>query len=86
MAASLTPRSSLQILFDRGHCEFDGKDISLDNHPTRISIPVLYQPTGGGLGTDGDSASSLTAHTNLTTYLLSVALAANASDCGHADL
>lgn len=86
MAVSLTPRSSFQILYDKGHCEFDGKDISFENHPTRISIPVLYPGAGGGLDPDGESASSLKAHTNLTTNLLSIPLADPASDCGHADL
>ena len=46
----------------------------------------LYLGAGGGSGSTGDYTISLTASSDLTTYLVSVPDTGPASDYGHADL
>jgi len=46
----------------------------------------LYLGAGGGSGSTGDYTISLTASSDLTTYLVSVPCTDPASDYGHADL
>ena len=86
MAVSLPPCIPLQISDGLFECGCDEEDVSFDDHLAEISVPILYLGAGGGSGTTGDYTSSLTASTDLTTYLVSISGTDPASDYGHVDL
>lgn len=64
------------------------KDVSIDDHLSKITVPILYIGAGGGFGAEaGEWTTSQTASDDITIYEVSLQPEAKrAIDFGHADL
>ena len=67
--------------FNAVNCSF--YDVTFDDYLNLISVPIFYIGAGGGTGMAGYHTSTLTASTDTTNHLVS--LAAPAIDFGHID-
>ncbi len=87
---SLAPYQPYQTTFDAASCVCNETDVSMDDYLNQIAVPIFYLGAGGGLGTYGEYAPSLTASTDVSSYnvsLLEHPCAENRYlDFGHADL
>ena len=83
MQASYSPFMPTQIWYEFNAVNCSSIDVTFDDHLSLISVPIFYIGAGGGTGAAGEHTSSLTASTDITNHLVS--LAEPAIDFGHVD-
>ena len=83
MQASYSPFMPTQIWYEFNAVNCSSTDVTFDDHLSLISVPIFYIGAGGGTGAAGEHTSSLTASTDITNHLVS--LAEPAIDFGHVD-
>ncbi len=85
LLVSLPPYMPVRPGYEIGLAGCGHEDTSIDDHLTKISVPILYLGAGGGFGTEGNYTASLTNSSDITTH--TVSLNNNpVFDYGHADL
>lgn len=85
LLVSLPPYIPFRPGYEIGLAGCENEDTAIDDHLTKISVPILYLGAGGGFGTEGNYTANLTNSDDITTH--TVSLNNNpVFDFGHADL
>ena len=84
MQASYSPFMPTQIWYEFNAVNCSSYDVTFDDYLGLISVPIFYIGAGGGTGMAGYHTSTLTASTDTSNHLVTVA--APEIDYGHTDL
>lgn len=87
LLASLPPYAPVRANFEQQAAVCDNVDVSMDDHLTEISVPILYLGAQGGFGSAGHYTVGLTASDDVTLHTVSLQPESRRTvDFGHSDL
>lgn len=86
LAVALAPCQPLLQDYQASACLCDEEDLSFDDHISQIKVPIFYLGAAGGTGSLGIHTASLTAGSDISSFIVTIPGAAPEVDYGHADL